>query len=157
MKINGTNPETGETFQAEADSVDRTFVESMTVFDMSDSGVRRIIENLNISADAKSLLYSFSKATIKAGEFVLKIGRKIVDFICRIFKDYPSATFGMIFGAIAGFLVSSIPILGVVLGPLFAPIAIALGLVGGLREDLKDKALARKIAEINAEFSPLQS
>ena len=62
----------------------------------------------------------------------------------------------MIFGAIAGFLVASIPILGVVLGPTFTPLAILLGLVSGLSQDFKDKALARLIAEINAKFNPLK-
>lgn len=157
MKINGINPESGEEFQVEAENVDREFLESMSVFENTDAEVRRIIDNLNVSADAKSLLYSFSSATIKAGEFIVKIGRKIIDYICRVFSEHPSATFGAVFGAIAGFLIFSIPLLGVVLGPLLAPIAIAFGMFGGLREDLKDKALARKIAEINAKFAPLNA
>lgn len=157
MKIHGTNPESGEQFQAESNNVDREFVESMSVFDLTDARIKRIIDNLDISADKKSLLYSFSNVTIKAGEFVIKIGRKIIDFICRVLTEFPSATFGMVFGAIVGFLIFSIPIIGVVLGPFFAPIAIALGLAGGLLEDIKDKALARRIAVINGKFAPLHS
>lgn len=157
MKINGENPNTGEKYQAEADGVDDEFVESMSDFDMSDDKIKRLIDNLDISADAKSLLYSFSKATIRAGKFIIKIGRKIIDFVCTVYSEYPSATFGMIFGAIAGYLVTSIPILGIVLGPIFTPIAMAIGLIGGLVEDIKNKALARKVAEINAGFSPLGS
>jgi hypothetical protein len=155
MKIKGENPETGEEYEAEADHVDDSFVDSMLNFKLTDEDIKRLIDNLNISADAKSLLYAFSKATIRAGQFVLKIGRKIIDFVCLLFKEYPSATFGMIFGAIVGFLVSSIPVLGMVLGPIATSIAMALGLVLGLKEDLKDKALVRRVAEINAKFSPL--
>jgi len=33
----------------------------------------------------------------------------------------------------------------------------ALGLILGLHEDIKDKALERKIAEINAKFSTLKT
>jgi len=129
----------------------------MSVFKMSDEKIKELISNLNISADAKSLLHSFSKATIIAGKKIINIGKKIIDFICHLFKEYPSATFGMIFGAIAGVLISTIPILGVLLGPLLAPIAILLGLVSGVHQDIKDKDLARKIAEINAQFSPLNT
>ena len=129
----------------------------MLNFKLSDEDIKRLIDNLNISADAKSLLYAFSKATIKAGQFVLKIGRKIIDFVCLLFKEFPNATFGMIFGAIVGFLLSAIPILGVVLGPIVTPLAIVFGLIIGVPQDIRDKALARKIAEANAVFSPLNA
>ncbi|WP_260292561.1 hypothetical protein [Sedimenticola hydrogenitrophicus] len=155
MQAKGTNSNTGEYFEVNLNGLDQSFIESMLKFDLPDNYVKKAIENLNVSADVKSMLYSFSKATLKVGEYILKIGRKIIDFVFQIYKEYPSATFGMIFGAIAGFLVSTIPIIGTLLGAFFTPIAIAIGLVGGIKEDLKDKALLRKIAEANAKFSPL--
>ena len=157
MKISGKNPESGEEFNTESDNIDNEFVESMSIFDMAEGKIKKIIDELNISADAKSMLFSFSKVTIRAGEKIIQIGRKIIDYICRVFTEFPSASFGIVFGAIAGFLISFIPIIGVVLGPIFTPIAMILGLVGGLGEDLKDKALARRVAEINAKFNPLKA
>lgn len=157
MKISGVNSETGEKFQAEADGVTSEFIKSMSDFDMSEAGIKRQIDNLNISADAKSALHYISSVTIRAGKFILKIGRKIMDYVCSVFKEYPSASFGVIFGGIVGFLISSIPIIGVVLGAVVTPIVIALGLIIGVNEDLKDKDLARKIAEINAKFSNLNT
>ena len=157
MKISGVNPKTGDTFQAEADDVTSEFIKAMSDFEMSEAGIKKLIDNLDISADAKSALHYISKITIRAGEFILNIGRKIIDFVCTVFKEYPSATFGMVFGGIVGFLITSIPIIGVVLGAIVTPIAIALGLIIGSYEDLKDKKLERKIAEINAEFSPLNA
>jgi hypothetical protein len=157
MIVEGVSPETGETYQVDATEIDKQYLESMSVFEMADKEVKKIIDNLDISADAKSLLYSFSNATIKAGEYIVKIGRKIIDYICRILKEFPNATFGLVFGAVAGFLVSTIPILGVVLGAVLGPLLMAFGLVGGLAEDLKDKALERKISEINKKFTPLRA
>jgi hypothetical protein len=156
MIVEGVNPETREKIQLNSDKIDRDFIESMTIFNKTDADIKRLIESLDISADAKSLLYSFSSATIKAGEYIVKIGKKIIDYICRILEEFPNATFGLVFGAIAGFLVSTIPILGVVLGALLTPILMAFGLIGGLAEDLKDKALQRKISEINRKFTPLR-
>jgi hypothetical protein len=157
MLVQGVNPETGETYQVESDKVDQEFIKKMSLFDISDADIKRTIDNLNISADAKSLLYSFSSATIKAGEFIIKIGRKIIDYICELLQKFPNATFGLIFGAIAGFLITTIPLLGAVLGALLTPILMAFGMLGGLKEDLKDKELERKISEINAKFTPLRA
>lgn len=155
MKIQGKNPETGEKFSAENHTINQDFVESLLNFDMSDDAVKKLIDNLDVSADVKLLLFSFSKATIQIGEYIIKIGRKIIDYVCLLYQEYPSVTFGIIFGAIAGFLISAIPVIGFVLGPIFTPIAVAIGLVGGLHNDLMDKRLERKIKEINASFLPL--
>jgi uncharacterized membrane protein required for colicin V production len=157
MKISGVNPETKEAFQSEASGVTDDFIKSMSEFEISEAGIKKLIDDLNISADQKSVLYKISTVTIRAGEFILKIGRKIIDFVCSMFKEYPTASFGMVFGGILGFLISAIPIIGFVLGPIVTPILIALGLMMGSYEDIKDKNLSRKIAEINAKFSALNT
>jgi len=153
LKISGVNPDTGKETEYEAEGIGREFIDAMFEFKLTDEHVTKLIDGLNVSADIKSLLYAFSKATIKVGSAIVKVGRKIIDYICELFSQYPSAGFGLIFGAIAGFLVSAIPILGIVLGPLVSPILIGIGFVLGLNEDIKDKALARKVAEINAKFN----
>jgi len=157
MKVSGVNSKTGENFSTEAEGINDSFIKSMVNFEMSEAGVKKLIDSLNISADTKSALYAMTKITIRAGEFVLKIGRKIIDFICTVFKEFPNASFGMIFGLLMGILISAIPIIGVVFSSIVMPIALAFGVTIGMKEDLKDKALARKIAEINAKFSPMNS
>jgi len=157
MKIIATNPETGAEFQAESKSITSEFIAMMANFEMTDEGIKRVIDNLDVSADVKSLLYTFSKATIKAGEYVLKVGRKIIDFVCTLFREYRNASFGLIFGAIAGILISMVPIIGCVLGSVVTPILILMGMANGLYEDMKDKQLERKIAEITSKFSPLKT
>ena len=77
MKVSGMNPETGEKFQEDIKDIDPDFIESMSVFDIDDEKIKQIIDNLDVSADTKALLYSISKATIKTGEYIIKIGRKI--------------------------------------------------------------------------------
>lgn len=156
MKISGTNPETGEKVEEQAENIGQEFIDSMSFFEMADEEIKKFIDNLNVSADVKALLHSFSKATLRIGERIVKIGKKIIEFIGKVAKEFPTASFGFIFGAIAGFLISAIPILGLVLGPLVTPILMALGLIAGVVEDIKDKALARKIAEINAKFDNLR-
>lgn len=153
MKIEGVNPETGEKFEAEAGNLDQSFIEKMAEMDLPDEKIKRMIENLDIPADAKVLLYSISKTTIKAGQYIVKIGRKIIDFVCQLYKDYPSSTFSMIFGGLLGILLSTIPILGVLLGPMVTAFLAVIGYI----QDIKDKELNRRITEINAKFSPLNT
>ncbi len=155
MKIEGKNPESGEHLEIESERADESFIKAMLERDFSDDAFRRLIDNLNVSADAKAALFAFSKATLKVGNAVIKIGRKIIELVFSIYREFPSASFGTILGAIAGVLVTSIPILGAVLGPLFTPLAMLFGLLAGVAEDIKDKALARRIVEANAKFSPL--
>lgn len=157
MEVKGVNPETGEEYQSKSEKIDNVFLKYMRDFSVSDDDIKRLIEKLDISADAKSLIFSFSKTTIKIGENIVKIGKKIIDIIFTMLKEFPSTAFGVVFGATVGFLVASIPVLGAVLGPLLTPIAIAIGLVVGLIEDIKDKNLVRRIKEATATFSPLNA
>ena len=148
MKLIGIDPNTGNEVMVEVDKIDSSFFESMKSYEMSDDAIKRLIDKLDISADAKSMLYKFSKATIKAGEYVIKIGRNILDYVCLVFREYPNLTFGVVFGAILGALISAIPFLGAILGPIITPIAMAFGLVGGLVLDVKIKLLKGTVAEI---------
>lgn len=157
MKLTGIDPKTGNEITMEVEKLDSGFFESMKSFEMSDDAIKRMIDKLDISADAKELLYKVSKTTIKAGEYVIKIGRKILDYVCKIFREYPNLTFGVVFGAIFGALISAIPFIGFILGPIVTPIAMALGLVGGLMIDLKVKMLERTVSEIVSSFSPLKA
>lgn len=157
MKVLGIDPISNKEVEVEIRDPESGFFEFMRNFEMSDEAVKRMIDKLDISADAKSLIYTLSKATIKVGEYVIKLGRKILDVVCHTFREFPKTTFGMIFGGIVSALISSIPFLGVVLGPLVTPILVAVGLIGGLFLDFQDKVLEHKIARKIAEFSPLAS
>lgn len=157
MQVSGINAETGEKIVTEAPKVSLGFIQEMASLDLSDTQIKRVIDNLNISADAKSALYSLSKVVITAGEYVLRFGRKIIDFIASIHREFPNASFGLIFGAIVGFLITAIPLIGAFIGAFVGPIVMAYGLVMGLSNDIQDKALARRIAEANAKFAPLAS
>lgn len=152
MKIEGNDPKSGKKFSQDAPGLTQSKLEFLTELVVSDEKLSETIDNLDVSADAKSLLYKIAKVTITVGRRVVKIGRKILDVIVSLFQEYPQAGFGMLLGAILGFLVSSIPIIGVVLGPLFTPLGMAFGLVAGAIQDFSDKNLARQVAKSNEQF-----
>lgn len=155
MKVKGVSPDGKKELEFERDSINLDLVARLTNFDLSEEGMRKIIDGLSVSADVKSLLHSLTKASITIGRQVVRIGRKIIDFVCKLLNEFPKMAFFAVLGAVAGFLVGTIPIIGVVLGPIVTPIAIAVGAVFGTLEDLKDQTLQRKIAEFHATFAPL--
>lgn len=126
-------------------------------FEMNDEQLRSRIDRMGVSADIKALLYSFSKATIRAGKVVLKIGRKIIDILFSISKAFPSLTFGVIFGLVVGALVAAIPLIGFVLGPLASSIAVAVGFVLGAKAELDSGDLGKRVDAVLAEFAPLRT
>ncbi len=123
---------------------------------VSDRRIDQYIDSLDISADAKALLASIMNTTIRVGEKILRIGKRILELVIALVKQFPNTTFGLILGLLVGMLVASIPLLGFVFGALVKPIAILFGLAVGYKEDLLDKALDRKIAEATAIFEPLK-
>lgn len=112
---------------------------------------------MNVSADTKALLYSFSKATIKTGRMIVKIGRKIVDVLLSIARQFPNLTFGVVFGLVVGLLVSAIPLIGAVLGSLALSISMALGVAMGGYQELQSGDLKNRLETVLAEFAPLRA
>ncbi|KPQ01678.1 hypothetical protein [Marinobacter sp. HL-58] len=118
----------------------------------SESKIRSTIDNLNISADAKSALYSITNATVRAGRFIIKIGRKILDIVIETLNSFPNASFGLVLGGILGVLVASVPFIGAILAPFLTPLAMIYGFVVGMKQDVNDKNLSNAIAAANAQF-----
>lgn len=122
-----------------------------------ESKIKSTIENLDISADAKSALYAIINTTVRAGRFVVKIGRKILDIVIETLKNFPNASFGLVLGGIMGVLVASVPFIGAILAPFITPLAMIYGFVIGMKQDVNDKNLSNAIAAANAHFDHLRA
>lgn len=157
MKISGLDAMTGEEILYESEAMNKNFIDELLEHNFSNEQIKKTIDNLDISADAKSALYTLSTITVKAGKYVIKLGRKLIDFVAETFKEYPNAGFGLIFGAILGFLISTIPFIGIVLGPIVTPILMAIGMSGGIFFDIQDKSLERKINAFNSKFQAFKA
>lgn len=106
------------------------------------------IERLNVSADVKALLRDLARITVRVGEAVVSIGRKIIDFVFELVKSYPNTTFGLAIGLVVGTLVAGVPLLGPLLGPILTPLLSAFGVTLGALEDLKDGGVRRRIDDL---------
>ena len=158
MRIEAQDTKSGRSFSAEAPELDENAIDGFFgTFNVTDEDIKRSIDSLDISADAKAVLFQIGQASIRAGGLVVRIGRKILDVICYLLSEFPFMTFGAIFGVVVGMLVTSIPVIGFLIGPLFKAFAIATGIVLGLIEDIRDRSMRRRIQEAMLSFEKLRT
>lgn len=154
--VEAVEPDTGKTIQMECVAESEDEIRDLLSFDLSEDTLKKRIDALAISADAKSLLFTIAKTTIRVGSMVVKIGRKVLDIITAILAEFPMASTGTIFGAIFGYLVTSVPIIGFVFGPFIGALAIAFGFAVGAIQDIGNKALERRIRSSVVSFETLK-
>lgn len=150
MKLEVTNPETGQPDLSEE------FLTELTTQTLLKKELLSRLDNLPVSADAKALLCKMAGTAMKVGTTVVKIGHKILEVVLGIVTRFPNASFGLVFGAIAGALIGGIPLIGFVLGPVVTPLLAAFGLLMGAKADFADAALEGRIMEAVAAFDPLK-
>lgn len=156
MIVEVVDPETGRAMQMECAAQSHEEIRDLLSFDLSEEALKKRLDALAISADAKSILFTIAKTTIRVGSVVLKVGRKVLDLIATAISDFPMTSTGTIFGAIVGYLVTSVPIIGMLLGPFVGTLAIAFGFAAGAIQDLRNKALERRILSSVATFYTLK-
>ena len=155
MKIKAANPETGKSFSGEAPKLNEiTIKEYFNITNKTKAEVRRLIDNQDLSAEAKNILYNIAKTTLQAGSLVVNIGLKILDVAITLLSEYRHTTFLSILGLIFGLIVSTIPVIGILFGPLFG---LLIGGVFGVMEDIKDRNMKRRIQEVCIEFQKFQT
>ena len=157
MKIIAENPETKEKIEAEVVDLKQDDLKFLETFHFPDnkapeSAVRKYIENQDISADQKAkfwkMLQKFARATLRVGNQVFRIGRKVFDFILHLVKLYPNLVIGLAFGAVIAALVSAIPVIGFLFGGLAKIIIPLIGGILGFKEDLAERAFKRRVLDV---------
>ena len=103
------------------------------------------------------MLHSFLDKTIEVvvgtGKVIIWIGRKILESVLFLTRNFPNTTFGMVFGTVIFILVSSIPIIGWLIGGLAA-----IQVLGwGVMEDFKAMADDPRIVNACSRFRSLRT
>ena len=151
----------GAEFSRDAQHLDDDAIAELNTYEFTREQVRKRIDNLNVSADAKVLLASILEKSIEvvtvAGKVVIWIGRKILDVVLFLLREFPNAAFGVIFGLVVGYLIGLIPVIGFLIGPLVGTILAAFGFVQGTAQDLREKDIRRRTVEICRQFNSLKT
>lgn len=123
----------------------------------SEDEIRARIDQMGMPADAKALLHGFSKATLTVGKAALKIGRKILDVLLSMLREFPHLSFGVLFGLLVGALLGAIPLIGTVLAPIATPLALLFGVSLAFPHELRNGDLGERIAAVLRQFESLGS
>jgi hypothetical protein len=155
MNFNENDAKSGRPFTTTDCEPPASFFDFIRNVELSDDRIRNLIENINVSADTKALLYSFSSLTITVGRSIGKIGRKILDFLFLLLKSFPGLTFGVAFGLVVGALITAIPLIGTVIGGPATLLALGFGVVLGGVNELKQGDLGERVSDFLDRLSPL--
>lgn len=120
----------------------------------SDAQILRRIDSLSLSADAKALLADLLKFGTEVGNAVLRIGRKVLDFVLSLIQQFPHLGFAVVLAAVLAALLSMVPVLGGLLSPVLTPLSLALGVSWGALKESESGDLADRVKEFAAQFAP---
>jgi hypothetical protein len=115
--------------------------------------IRDLVERLDASADAKALIMDIATVTIKIGEHVVAIGRKIISFVFELVKRFPNTLFGVVIALTVSMLVASVPFIGGLLAPFITPLMLAFGVTSGAMADIKEAGVRSRIEGLEQQFA----
>lgn len=148
MLVELTNHETQEKVQIEAGDINVDALKEQFKVNFSKDEFKRTIDNLDISADAKALLVKLLDFSIKAGTVVLEVGKKIIEVVKALIKNFPHITAGLIIAATLSVLVSCIPFLGPLLSWICTPFFLLVGVGVGVLKEIENTDLGKALDEV---------
>ena len=150
-----------EEFAGEAVRLTEQDIDSLNSREFDHDHAERLIDNMDVSADAKAHLHSISEwmihVTTKAGHAVVWIGRKLLDIALYLLREFPNATFGVVLGLLLGYIASMIPVIGFLIAPIVGTVAVLAGGIKGVSEDLQQKDIQQRIAELCTQLNGLKT
>ena len=138
MQIEAVIPETGERFALKISPEELEQLVRDTRPKLSKKQLEHEIHNLGFSAEVKALLASFTSATIKIGNVVLNIGRRILEIVFDLVKRYPNFTFALVTRLVGALLLVVVPWLTPIVGPLMTAMDLGFALVKDYLEGRKE-------------------
>ena len=129
MLAEAVNPATGETIAVEisVEELDRFVCDARPR--VSKKELERMIGNLALPGEVKVLLDSFVNTTVKIGNAVVYIGRRVLEIVFDLCQRYPNFTFAVVMWLVGELLLMVAPWLAPILAPLFAAIQLLYAFV----------------------------
>ena len=115
------------------------------------------IERMDVSADAKAFLKDLASISVKIGDTLVHVGRKIIDFAMDLAARFPNTVFGVMIGLLVMTLIALVPAIGAAMAVTVGPLLVAFGLTKGALADMHDSAVKQRIREIEMQFAVVQS
>ncbi len=148
MLVEMTNPKTKQKVHVVVESLNLDELKQRFKLNFNSDDFRRIIDNLDIPAEGKALLFELMEFSIKIGDAVIEVGKKIIEVVKALVKNFPHLTAGMIIAVTLSFLVSCIPIFGPLLGWICTPLFVLLGVGSGFLKEIEKTDLGKALKEV---------
>ena len=147
------------------DAQPKSFEEAIDLVNSSPS-LRKIksqIDNTELSADMKAVLYNIANVTVRIGDIVISAGRRIFEIATALINKFPNLTIGTLVGLVVatviGGTLGSITIAGAApfagLAALISKLVVLLGVGKGFIEDLRNNAAKVEMDHVAAQFNAL--
>ena len=143
----------------------QSFEEALEIINQSPTlrKIKSYIDQSSLSADMKAILYDVAKFSVKIGETVIAIGRRILEIAIALVKKFPNTAIGALVGVviatILGGTLGAITIAGAApfagLAAFLSKIAVLLGAGKGFIDDLRNNAAKNEMERIAAQFDIL--
>ena len=121
--------------------------------------IKSFLDNSDLSADLKALLYDVAKVSVKIGEAVVAIGRRIFEIASVLGSKFPNLTIGILVGLTIAAVISStlgtVPVIGVGLAAILSKLVVLLGVGKGFIDDLRNNAARTEMDRVSAQFNAL--
>ena len=124
--------------------------------------MKAFLDRSDLSADMKAILYDIAKITIRVGEVVVALGRRIVQIAMTLIDKFPHTTLGLIVAVVIATVISTLVagtsapwLLG--LAAALQKLVYLLGIGAGVIEDLRQNAMKDAMDRVTEQFQPLNS
>lgn len=125
--------------------------------------IKAYLENSNMSADMKAILYDVASFSIKVGQTVIAVGRRIFEISSALIAKFPNLTLSTLVALVVSVVITSTlgaitiggaaPFAG--LAAILGKLVVLIGVAKGFIDDLRANAAKTEMERVAAEFDAL--
>lgn len=120
--------------------------------------IKNYLDNSNMSADMKAILYDIAGFSIKVGQTVIAVGRRIFEIASGLVVKFPNFTLSTLVAVVIGVVLNGalggLPVIGA-LAVFFSKLLVLLGMAKGAIDDIRDNAAKSEMQRVSAQFDAL--
>lgn len=121
--------------------------------------IQDLLERTSLSADCKAVILDLANFTLKIGERVVALGRKILTFALELIRTFPNTTFGVALALILYVLcagaVGGIPLVGAAIAGFLKAVLFVFGIAAGGFADMRGGEIGTSVNAFVEGLSPL--
>jgi hypothetical protein len=149
-----------DVMQVNQDEMTVSFEEALQLVNEAPSlrKIKTYLDSTNMSADMKAILYDIAGFTIKVGQTVITVGRRIFEIASDLINKFPNFTLSTLVAVVVSVVLNGalggIPLLGG-LAVFFSKLLILVGMTKGAVDDLRDNAAKSELQRVSGQFDAL--